>query len=75
MLALLTGEEQETCSYRAVDDKIVAFKELRLDAEPLPAIVSVTLGPKHSTPVDQVVRMLRRHSINAIVAKSRLTYR
>ena len=75
MLALLTSEEQETCSYRAVDDKIVAFKELRLDDEPLPAIVSVTLGPKHSTPVDQVVRMLRRHGINAIVAKSRLTYR
>lgn len=75
MLALLTSEEQETCSYRAVDDKIVAFKELRLDAEPLPAIMSVTLGPKHTTPVDQVVRMLRRHGIDAIVAKSRLTYR
>ncbi len=75
MLALLTSEEQETCSYRAVDDKIVAFKELRLDAKPLPPIVSVTLGPKHTTPVDQVVRMLHCYGIDATVAKSTLTYR
>ena len=75
MLALLTAEEQEHCSYRAVDDKIVAFKELRLDADEGPAIVSVTLGPKHVTPVDQVERMLRRHDINATVTKSALTYR
>lgn len=75
MLALLTAEEQEDCSYRAVDDKIVAFRELRLDADEGPAIVSVTLGPKHVTPVDQVERMLQRHGINAVVTKSALTYR
>lgn len=75
MLALLASEEQEACSYLAVDDKIVAFRELRLDAEPGPAIVSVTLGPKHVTPVDQVERMLLRHGINATVTKSSLTYR
>lgn len=72
MLALLPSEEQATCSYRAIDDKIVAFRELRLDA---PAIVSVTLGPKHVTPVEQVERMLLRHGIDATVAKSSLTYR
>lgn len=75
MLALLTAEGQEACAYRAVDDKIVAFRELRLDAEAVPAIVSVTLGPKHVTPVDQVERMLLRHGIAATVAKSGLTYR
>ncbi|WP_068681297.1 MULTISPECIES: DUF2971 domain-containing protein [unclassified Variovorax] len=75
MLGLLTSEEQEACSYRAIDDKIVAFRELRLDAQPVPAIVSVTLGPKHVTPVDQVARMLLRHGIAATVAKSGLTYR
>lgn len=75
MLALLASEEQEACSYRAVDDKIVAFRELRLDAEPGPAIVSVTLGPKHVTPIEQVQRMLLRHGINATVTKSCLTYR
>ncbi|BEP67646.1 MULTISPECIES: DUF2971 domain-containing protein [unclassified Variovorax] len=75
MLALLSSEEQDACSYRAVDDKIVAFRELRLDAQPGPAIVSVTLGPKHVTPVDQVKRMLQRNGILATVAKSGLTYR
>jgi hypothetical protein len=75
MLALLTSEEQEACSYRAIDDKIVAFRELRLNAGPIPAIVSVTLGPKHVTPVDQVERMLLRHGIVAAVTKSGLTYR
>jgi hypothetical protein len=75
MLALLTGEEQEACSYRALDDKIVAFRELRIDVEPGPAIMSVTLGPKHATPVDQVKRMLLHHGINATVTKSSLTYR
>lgn len=75
MLALLTAEEQEDCSYRAVDDKIVAFRELRLDEDEGPAIVSVTLGPKHVTPVDQVERMLQRYGINATVTKSALTYR
>lgn len=72
MLALLTGEEQAACNYRAIDDKIVAFRELRLDA---PAIMNVTLGPKHVTPVDQVERMLLRHGIAATVTKSGLTYR
>jgi len=75
MLALLAAEEQEDCSYRAVDDKIVAFRELRLDADECQAILSVTLGPKHVTPVDQVERMLQRHGINATVTKSALTYR
>lgn len=75
MLALLNSEEQEACSYRAIDGKIVAFRELRLDAQPVPAIVSVTLGPKHATPVDQVERMLLRHGIAATVTKSGLTYR
>lgn len=75
MPALLTSEEQEACGYRAIDDKIVAFRELRLDAQPVPAIVSVTLGPKHVTPVDQVERMLQRNGIVATVAKSGLTYR
>ena len=75
MLALLTSEEQEDCSYRAVDDKIVAFRELQLHTGERPAIVSVTLGPKHVTPVDQVERMLRRHGITATVTKSGLTYR
>lgn len=75
MLALLTREDQAACSYRAVDDKIVAFRELRLDAEACQAIVSVTLGPKHVTPVDQVQRMLLSHGINATVTKSALTYR
>lgn len=75
MLALLTSEELETCHYRATEDKIVAFKELALNVGPNPAIVSVTLGPKHSTPVDQVARMLRRNGIEAEVAKSSLTYR
>lgn len=75
MLALLTPEEQQDCSYRAVDDKIVAFRELRLDTGEGPAIVSVTLGPKHVTPVDQVERMLLRYGINATVTKSALTYR
>lgn len=75
MLALLTSDEQEACSYRAIDDKIVAFRELRLDVEPGPAIVSVTLGPKHVTPIDQVERMLLRNGIAATVVKSGLTYR
>lgn len=75
MLALLTSDEQEACSYRAGDDKIVAFRELRLDSDPGPAIVHVTLGPRHVTPVDQVERMLLRHGINATVTKSCLTYR
>lgn len=75
MLTLLMAEEQEGCSYRAVDDKIIAFRELRLDVDECPAIVSVTLGPKHVTPVDQVERMLHRHGINATVTKSTLTYR
>lgn len=47
MLTLLTNEEQDACSYRALDDKVVAFRELRLDAS---AIASVTLGPKHVPP-------------------------
>ncbi len=72
MLALLTSEEQAACSYRAIDDKIVAFRALRLET---PAIVSVKLGPKHVTPVDQVERMLLRHGIAATVTKSGLTYR
>lgn len=75
MLALLTSEEQGVCSYRAIEDKIVAFRELKFDDQPAPAIVSVTLGPKHVTPVDQVERMLLRNGIAATVTKSALTYR
>lgn len=45
------------------------------ETSPCPVIVSVTLGPKHVTPVDQIERMLQCQGINAAVAKSALTYR
>jgi hypothetical protein len=75
MLGLLTADERDRCEYRAAGNKIIAFKGLSLIGQEVPAIVSVTLGPKHVTPVDQVERMLQRYGINATVAKSGLTYR
>lgn len=75
LLTLFSGRSDEDCRYRAADDKIVAFREVSLVNPGAGAIVSVTLGPKHVTPVSQVGILLRRHGFPAEVSKSSLTYR
>jgi hypothetical protein len=68
--------KEESCLYRALDDRIVPYKVFdlaKLDAEP---IIEVKIGPKNQTPIYVVKSFLTMHGFkNTTVSQSSATLR
>jgi hypothetical protein len=69
-----TGDDM--CSFRALDDRIVPFREFELLESGSDSIVELILGPKNTTP-DYVIESLLKQSgfPNVKISHSKATYR
>ena len=78
VLTMLTtdGEDEDACSHRITDNRIVPYRKVEL-VELLPSpIVEVILGPKHGTPPKIVENFLKLNRYGVIkVRRSKASYR
>ncbi len=66
----------ETCSFRAVSDRIIPFRKFELAASVGNPIVEVILGPKNITPEYVIESFLKQNGFGAVkISRSKATYR
>ena len=67
---------KDTCSYRAMNDRLIEYRQYQLlETDCLP-IAEVVLGPKHLTPIPVVADFLRQRGFGEVrVTRSEATYR
>lgn len=71
----LVPEMDHECLFRANGAKVVPYRQVPIDLDDQPTIVSVTLGPKHSTPQRTIEQLLRKSGYGAVeVLRSEATY-
>ena len=67
---------KDTCSYRAMDDRLIQYRQYQLLQTDRSPIVEVVLGPKHLTPIPVVADFLRQSGFGEVkVTRSEATYR
>ncbi|MCA2408452.1 DUF2971 domain-containing protein [Rhizobium leguminosarum] len=70
---LISAEDRSDCEYGARGNRIVPYRDLDISPN---AICTVTLGPRHSTPLPVIEGMLRRYGIMDVEVRSATaTYR
>jgi len=76
LLSHLVCTGKDTCSYRALQNRIVPYRSFNLKQPERQPIAEVVLGPKHLTPVRIVEDFLRQNGYDAVTVKrSEATYR
>ncbi|MGO9137231.1 MAG: DUF2971 domain-containing protein [Syntrophales bacterium] len=75
LISYLVKTGEDICSFRAVNDRIVPFREFELLESESGSIVEVILGPKNTTPNYVVESFLKQRGFaNAIILRSEATY-
>lgn len=76
LISHLINNGEDHCAHRAVGDRIIPYREVKLmgiDGDP---IVDVILGPKHATPPKLVENFLKLHQYGTVqVRRSQASYR
>jgi hypothetical protein len=78
VLSMLTtdGEDEDACSHRIADNRIVPYREVELVELERSPIVEVILGPKHGTPPKIVENFLKLNGYGLVkVTRSEASYR
>ncbi len=70
------GEDEDACSHRIADNRVVPYREVELVELKHSPIVEVILGPKHDTPTKIVRNFLKLNGYgDVMVKKSEASYR
>ncbi len=76
LLSYLVLSEEDTCFYRALQDRLIPYRSFQLKQPERQPITEVILGPKHLTPIWLVEHFLRQNGYGTVTVKrSEVTYR
>lgn len=76
LLSHLVCVGKDTCSYRALQDRLIPYRSFQLKQSEQQPIVEVVLGPKHLTPIRLVEDFLRQNGYDTVTVKrSEASYR
>jgi len=76
LLSHLVRKGEDTCSFRAWQDRLIPYRSFQLKQPEKQPIAEVILGPKHLTPIGIVEHFLRQNGYGEVTVKrSEATYR
>lgn len=76
LISYLMKDANDTCSYRALDNRIVPIRKIDLIKIENDPISEVIIGPKNLTPNYVIEKFLKQHGFeNVVVTLSSVTYR
>lgn len=76
LISYLVKSGDDMCSFRALNDRIVPFREFELIESEIGSVVEVILGPKNTTPNYVIESLLKQSGFaNVKILRSKATYR